>query len=72
MKVRDGVLEDPSFLPVLYCAPDNAPIDDPETWLLANPNAGISPKWEFLEEDAAKALSTPGYENTFRRHSLNQ
>ena len=41
-KVRDGVLTDDSFLPVIYEAPQDADWTDPETWRTAHPGIGIS------------------------------
>lgn len=69
-------LEDPehdlTFLPVIYAADPDDPIDDPATWAKANPNLGVSVFPEYLAEEAAKAKESPSYENTFRRLHLNQ
>ena len=70
-KVRDGIIEDPSFLPVIY----EAAIDDdwtsPEVWAKANPNLGVSVSLEYLERECERAKNVPAYENTFKRLHLN-
>jgi len=70
-KVRDGVIENQAFLPVIYEA---SKVDDftlPETWAKANPNMGISVSEERLAEECKRAQDTPGYLNTFLRLHLN-
>lgn len=72
LKVRDGILDDPTFLPVIYAAPEDADWTDPKVWAAANPNLGVCLKEEYLQQECAKAQETPAYENTFRRLHLNQ
>ena len=72
IKVRDGVLEDASFLPCIYAAD---PEDDPfveETWKKANPNYGITTKPEYFRQFAQKAKDSPADEIVFRTLHLNQ
>jgi phage terminase large subunit-like protein len=71
-KVRDGVIDDPSFLPVIYEAARDEPWDDEATWRRANPNLGVSVSLEYLQRECKKAKEVPAYENTFRRLHLNQ
>lgn len=71
-KVRDGVLADSSFLPVIYEATLDDPWDSPEVWAKANPNLGVSVKLEYLERECKRAKAEPSYEGTFRRLHLNQ
>jgi phage terminase large subunit-like protein len=71
-KVRDGIIEDPFFLPVIYELPDDADWTDREVWQAVNPNYGVSLSAEYLEEAFARAQSIPAYENTFRNLHLNQ
>lgn len=70
LKVRDGVIEDDTFLPYIFAAEKN---DDPfhiDTWKKANPG------WNFINhrdfESAAKeAQSSPARLNSFLRLRLN-
>lgn len=71
-QVRDGVVADPSFLPVIYEVPRDADWTDKKLWPLANPNLGVSVQPDFLESEFRKAEKNPSYENTFRRLFLNQ
>ncbi|WP_341304114.1 terminase TerL endonuclease subunit [Pseudomonas sp. TMP25] len=71
-KVRDGVIDDPSFLTCIYAAHPDADWRDPATWYAAHPGLGVSIKRDYFETECAKARSVPRYENTFRRLLLNQ
>lgn len=72
VKVLDGTLIDPTFLAVIFAAPDDADFRDPKTWALANPNLGISPRLDFMAAQAREAAESPRKENNFRRYHLNQ
>lgn len=69
--IRDGIIEDPTFLPFIYAADPEDDWTKEETWKKANPNYGISIKPEFLAEECKKAQNSPRYENTFKRLYLN-
>lgn len=71
-KVRDGVIDDPAFLPVVFELKADDAWDDPANWIKANPNLGVSVSAEYLAREVAKAKETPSYENTFRRLHMNQ
>lgn len=71
-KVRDGLIDDPAFLPVVYEAALDADWTAPETWRKANPNLGVSVSEEYLARECKKAQENPALENTFRRLNLNQ
>lgn len=70
-KVRDGVIEDAAYLPIIYEALPGEDWTDPKVWEKANPNLGVSVSLEYLEAECRTAKETPGYENTFRRLHLN-
>jgi phage terminase large subunit-like protein len=70
-KVRDGVIDDPAFLPVIYEAQPDEDWTDPKVWRRVNPNLGVSVSMEYLERECRKAQDTPSYENTFKRLHLN-
>jgi phage terminase large subunit-like protein len=71
-KVRDGILEDETFLPVIYAADEKDDFKARSTWVKANPGFGVSIRVDYLEREAIKASELPSYENTFRRLHLNQ
>tara|TARA_Y100000401_G_scaffold5734_1_gene3881 strand:+ start:1736 stop:3280 length:1545 start_codon:yes stop_codon:yes gene_type:complete len=70
--VRDQIIEDDSFYPVIYESDPDADIQDEETWKQSNPNYGVSLKKEYMERESQRATDTPTYLNTFRRLHLNQ
>ncbi|MCC7291475.1 MAG: terminase large subunit [Phycisphaerales bacterium] len=71
IKVRDGVIDDPAFLPVIYEASRDEEWTDPDVWAKANPNLGVSLSMEYMERECRRARETPTYENTFKRLHLN-
>ena len=70
-KVRDGVVVDPRFLPIVYEVPQDADWTSPKVWAEANPNLGVSLKLEYLQRECQRAQVQPTYENTFKRLHLN-
>lgn len=71
MKVRDGIIDDDSFLPVIYAADEEDDITLESTWEKANPCYGISIKKDYFEKESKKATEIVSYENTFKRLHLN-
>jgi phage terminase large subunit-like protein len=71
-KVRDGIVQDDTYLPVIFEAGADEDWTSEEIWRKANPNLGISPKIEFLQDECRRAKESAAYQNTFRRLYLNQ
>jgi phage terminase large subunit-like protein len=72
LKVRDGLINDPTFLPCIYAADDDADPFSEETWRAAQPNYGITVRKEFMEREAALARESVAQEMKFRTLYLNQ
>ncbi|MFA4973655.1 MAG: terminase TerL endonuclease subunit [bacterium] len=72
LKVLSGVVEDPTFLPVIYAAPDDADWKDEKVWAAANPALGEFRALDEIRMLAHQAAETPAFEMTFRRLYLNQ
>lgn len=70
-KVRDGIIEDETFLPVIYGADQEDDPFDEKAWQKANPNFGVSLKKDYIYHEAKKAKNNPSYLNTFKRLHLN-
>lgn len=70
-KVREGVIDDPRFLPVIYEAQLDDDWTDPDVWTRANPNLGVSVSREYLERECQRAKDSTPYLNTFKRLHLN-
>lgn len=71
-QVRDGVINDPALLPVIYKAPDDADWTDSSTWAIANPNMGVSVREEYLATYCNECKLNPAEENKFRQLHLCQ
>jgi len=69
--VRDGIILDDEFLPILYGADEDDDWTKEETWFKANPNLGISKSLEYMRTECERAKNSPSYENTFKRLELN-
>lgn len=72
VSVAKGEIEDDTLLVSIQAAPDDADWTDEKVWPLANPNIGVSPKWEFLRDECRKARALPRLQNRFKRYYLNQ
>ena len=70
--VRDGVVQDETFLPLIFSAPPEADWKDEKVWAKANPNLGVSVNLDFLRSECARAVEMPAYESAFRQLYLNQ
>lgn len=69
---RDGSIDDPYTLPVIYEAAPDAHFLDRDAWRQANPGLGSSIKEEYIEREAKRAAIEPSYENRFRQLHLGQ
>ena len=70
VKVRDGLVEDERFLPVIYAADPGDNIWSLKTWKKANPG------WEYLNQDEFRAMAKAAknsalFLNSFKRYNLN-
>lgn len=72
LKVRDGIIVDPTFLPCIFAADDGDDIFAETTWKKANPNYGVTVRKEFMEREAALARESVAQEIKFRTLYLNQ
>lgn len=71
-QIKEGLIVDESFYPVLYGVAEEDDWQDEAVWAKANPGLGVSVKLDYLRQEASRARQTPAYENTFRRLHLNQ
>ena len=71
IKVRDGIIKDPSFLPVIFRAENDDDWTDPKVWAKANAGYGTIIKKEYFRQQFNKAINTPSFQNTFKRLHLN-
>jgi phage terminase large subunit-like protein len=71
-KVQERPAIDPSFLPILYEAPEGADWTKRRVWQKANPALGDFRSLEEMQILAVRAKEIPAQENNFRRLYLNQ
>jgi len=69
--VIQGTINDPTFLPVLFYAPQNADWTNLEVWKKANPNYGVSLQEDYVKKEIAKAQLTPSLLPNLKRFHLN-
>jgi len=71
-KVRDGIIQDDEFYPLIYSADPDDDWTDERVWKKVNPNWGISVKPEFIRSECETAKASPAAQNSFRRFYLDQ
>jgi len=70
-KVRDGILDQPHMLPIIYESAQDADWRDLEVWKAANPNYGVSLRPEYAVKMIAKATAEPSFLPSLKRLHLN-
>jgi phage terminase large subunit-like protein len=72
IQVRDGIIDDPRFLPVLYLAnPEKDKPDDEELWKRVNPSLGQIFTLDKIRQDYTEARNNPIDLANFMRFRLN-
>jgi phage terminase large subunit-like protein len=69
--VRDGVIVDPSFLPLIYELAKDDDWADERNWIKANPTLGQIVRLDSLIQERDKALNVPSLQTVFRRLYCN-
>ena len=72
LKVQENPAIDPTFLPIIFEAPQDADWTDEKVWKACNPALGDFRSLEEMRIACARAKEIPAQENTFRRLYLNQ
>jgi len=71
-QVRDGIIDDPEFFPVVFEAPKDADPADRAAWRAAQPNLGVTVPESEYEKDLREAQKVPRKMTIFRQFALNQ
>ncbi len=71
-QVKEGIIKDPTFLPIIYAADTEDDIEDPKTWLKANPSMGYILRKETIKDHLNQAKNDPLVMNNFLRFRLNR
>jgi len=70
-RIRDGLVDDPSFLPVIFEASREDDWTDPTVWDDANPNMNVAVHEEFYKHKCEEAQGNATLESKFKRFYLN-
>ncbi|MFA6711907.1 MAG: terminase TerL endonuclease subunit [Candidatus Caldatribacteriota bacterium] len=71
IKVRDGIIKDPTFYPVIYAADEKDDWEDENVWFKANPALDNFRSLDEMRALYKKAKEVPALQNTFKRLYLN-
>ena len=69
--ILEGRLEDESYFGLIYTIDPEDDWTQPEAWVKANPNYGVSVDPENLKTQALQAIAIPGKQNDFKTKRLN-
>ena len=72
LDLLSGKKHDPTFYPVVYSLPIDAPWDDEESWRSVNPSLGVTFPMDRMREAFLQAQENPAEENVFRQLRLCQ
>lgn len=68
---EDGSFVDDSWFGIIYTIDDEDDWRDEACWIKANPNLGVSKKWDDMRMKALRAAKMPAAQNNFKRRELN-
>jgi phage terminase large subunit-like protein len=71
-QVDEGVIDDPTFLPLIWSVPEDADWQDERVWQMANPALEDFRDIDEMRTLARRAIHTPALEATFRQLYLSQ
>lgn len=71
-KVLDGIVDDDRIFTLAYQIEDGDKWNDPEVWIKANPNLGLSVSMDFLMEEMREAENIPSKATNFKVKYCNQ
>lgn len=70
-KVLEAVIEDDSWFGMIYSIDEGDDWQDEAVWVKANPNLGVSKKWDDMRLKASRAREMPSALNAFLRMELD-
>jgi len=70
-QVKDGIIEDPQWLPIMYCAENDSDWKNRDVWKANNPSLGHIMTMEKLEQSFVQVMNNPAKLNGFKRFRLN-
>jgi len=70
-KVLSRVVEDDSWFGIIFTIDEGDDWQDETAWIKANPNLGVSKKWDDMRRKALRAAEMPAALNAFQRLELD-
>lgn len=70
-KILEGLIQDDTFFGLIFTLDKEDDWTDESVWIKANPNLGISKKWDDMRRLAKKAKEIPTARNNFLTKHLN-
>lgn len=70
--IKDGIIDDPRFLSIIYSLDEKEDWEDEENWRKVNPSIGFTMEIDKLRDAYKEAKHIPAKQNNFRRLRLNQ
>jgi len=70
-KILDGIIKDDSWFGIIYTLDEGDDWENEQVWVKANPNLGVSKKWDDMRRKAARAREMPSALNAFQRLELS-
>jgi phage terminase large subunit-like protein len=70
-RVMAGVIEDETYLPVIFEAKEEDDWRSPATWAKSNPSLDVTVKRDYLETECRAAVVEPRKQGAFKRLHLN-
>ena len=70
-RVMSGLIEDETYLPIIFEAKEGDDWRAPATWEKANPSLGVTVKRDYLEAECRAAQAEPRKQGAFKRLHLN-
>lgn len=70
-RIMKGLIQDPTFLPVIYALEEKDDWESEKNWLKVNPSTGVIFDIESLRDDYRLAKEIPAQENEFKRKRLD-
>ena len=70
-QVRDGKIDDPTFMPIIFKAEESDDPGDPATWRKANPSIGVTEPESYYRDNYRKMSKTASGLARFKKYFLN-
>lgn len=71
-KIKDGIIQDDTVLPLIYGIDESDDWTDPKIWAKANPNYNVTITEKFFNAECKQAIDVVSKQNAFRQLYLNQ